>query len=102
MFFGFQHTSGIDFASNYRLRLEQVGLQGLGSVDFSFMGTWTQKYITEPVFGEGSYDCAGYFGATCHPWPCWIRRRAARGRGPCRGCSPAGACFSRVLTTWPS
>jgi iron complex outermembrane receptor protein len=31
----------------------------------SFIGTLMSKYESEPVPGDGSYDCAGYFGNTC-------------------------------------
>ena len=43
-----------------------------GSLGFQFVGTWLHEFITEPVPGLGSYDCAGLFGATCGtPLPEW-------------------------------
>ena len=53
-------TRGIDAKFSYR-----QPLNGLGSLLFSLEGTWTQNLTTTPVPGFGSYDCTGFFGATC-------------------------------------
>ena len=57
--------SGIDFQGDYRLPLENVGAQGMGSVSFHFVGTYllSQKTQISPLVA--SYDCAGLFGPTC-------------------------------------
>jgi outer membrane receptor protein involved in Fe transport len=68
---GFLRTSGIDFESNYRVKLSDLGLWQIGSVDFNFLGTWAQHYIDSPGPGLGSYDCAGLFGTTCGNTPSW-------------------------------
>jgi iron complex outermembrane receptor protein len=45
---------------------------GLGHMDFALAGTYTGSFITEPYTGSGTYDCAGYYGATCNnPLPKW-------------------------------
>ena len=36
-----------------------------GSLDLSFVGTWTDHLTTEPFVGGGTYDCAGLYGPTC-------------------------------------
>jgi outer membrane receptor protein involved in Fe transport len=60
-------TSGLDISMNYNYNIGRYG--GLG---FSFNGTWTEKLVNEPLPGFGSYDCAGFYGATCGtPTPQW-------------------------------
>jgi iron complex outermembrane recepter protein len=58
-------NSGLDFQGDYRLRLEDVGVQGMGSVSFNFVGTYllSQKTQVSPLVAP--YDCAGLFGPTC-------------------------------------
>ena len=64
---GYQWTRGVDFGARYR---QELGT--FGRMDFNFTGTYTASFITEPYAGSGSYDCAGYFGATCNnPQPKW-------------------------------
>jgi iron complex outermembrane recepter protein len=53
-------TKGIDLKGSYR-----VGLPALGSLLLSIEGTRTQNLITTSVPGFGSYDCVGFYGATC-------------------------------------
>lgn len=53
-------TKGIDFKAGYR-----VPLPKLGSLLFGAEGTYLQSLTTTPVPGFGSYDCVGYYGATC-------------------------------------
>lgn len=53
-------TKGIDLKGSYR-----VPLPRLGSLLVSLEGTYTQSLVTTPVPGFGSYDCVGYYGATC-------------------------------------
>lgn len=65
---GSNHTTGFDLGANYRTKLP-----GLGQLDVSFIGTLLTKFEAEPVPGEGTYDCAGYYGTnTCGtPLPKW-------------------------------
>lgn len=64
---GAQSTDGIDMTVNYTLPIDHYG-----SLGFNLIGTWLDKFETTPIPGEGTYDCAGYFGATCGtPMPEW-------------------------------
>ncbi len=69
---GYLSTKGIDVEVNYRLRLSDVGLAGAGSLSFNYIGTWTDDFITQPVTGGSTYDCAGLYGTVCgNPDPHW-------------------------------
>ncbi|MEO8304258.1 MAG: TonB-dependent receptor [Betaproteobacteria bacterium] len=57
---GSQETSGIDFSLNYIWDMPSYG-----SLGFNFIGTYLKEFVTEPVPGLGSYDCAGLYGPTC-------------------------------------
>jgi outer membrane receptor protein involved in Fe transport len=60
-------TSGIDIGANWSGRLGNFA-----AVDFSFIGTWLNELLNEPLPGLGSYDCKGLFGPTCgQPTPEW-------------------------------
>ena len=54
-------TRGFDLKGSYRQQLPQ----GFGSLLFGLEGTKLNTLATTPVAGQGSYDCAGYFGALC-------------------------------------
>ncbi len=58
-------TSGIDFGASYRIHLSDLNLGDHGTVDLNFLGTYTDKYTTEPIAGKGTYDCSGFFGPVC-------------------------------------
>ena len=65
---GYLKTSGIDFEGSYRLRLDDLPYFGdvlrignIGALDFNYNGNYVEHFITEPVPGLGSYDCAGYY-----------------------------------------
>jgi iron complex outermembrane recepter protein len=61
-------TKGLDVAGRYRLEMGPA----LGKVDFSISGTYTKDFNTQPLPGGASFDCAGYWGATCGaPVPLW-------------------------------
>lgn len=63
-------TAGLDIGLDTGMKL-----QGLGRLDLSMLGTMLQKYESEPALGLGTYDCAGYHGATCGtPNPKWRHR----------------------------
>jgi iron complex outermembrane recepter protein len=59
---GQENTSGVDVKATYRQPLPQVG-----SLLFSLEGTYLKSLQTTPLPGGvlGSYDCKGFFGATC-------------------------------------
>jgi outer membrane receptor protein involved in Fe transport len=54
-------TKGVDVKGSYRAPLPA----GFGSLLFGLEGTKLITLATTPVAGQGSYDCAGYFGDTC-------------------------------------
>jgi len=63
-------TSGVDFGLNY-----SYPLAGSGTLAFNFLGTWLNKWEFEPIQGQGTFDCAGFFGPACSqnkgPLPTW-------------------------------
>ncbi|WP_252181170.1 TonB-dependent receptor domain-containing protein, partial [Azospirillum sp. B4] len=69
---GSEETSGIDFNTNYRLDLADLGIEKLGALNFNFTGTYLIDFVTQALPGSDGYDCAGYYGATCStPLPVW-------------------------------
>ncbi|HEX6376884.1 MAG TPA: TonB-dependent receptor [Allosphingosinicella sp.] len=64
---GTLRTRGIDVNASYT-----QPLGGLGSLAFSFVGTYLDKLVVEPLVGVVEYDCAGLFGSSCGtPNPEW-------------------------------
>lgn len=62
-----EKTEGIDIGANYR-----QSLGSMGRLDLSLIGTWLKTFEQEPTPGLGTYDCVGYWGATCGtPIPKW-------------------------------
>jgi outer membrane receptor protein involved in Fe transport len=53
-------TQGIDVQGTYR-----VSMPKLGSLLFSLQGTKTKQLQTTPVANGPSWDCVGFYGATC-------------------------------------
>jgi outer membrane receptor protein involved in Fe transport len=53
-------TKGLDFAAHYRY---DAGL--VGKFSFNLSDTYTTNFETQPITGGSSYNCAGYWGATC-------------------------------------
>lgn len=63
-------TSGLDVSVNYNQSLGRFG-----RLNLNFVGTYLEKFISEPVPGLGDYDCAGLYGNTCGvPNPEWRHR----------------------------
>ncbi|MDB5423675.1 MAG: TonB-dependent receptor [Phenylobacterium sp.] len=62
---GYLKTSGLDVNANYRTDLSDLGMGEMGSLAFNFVGTYTEKYITQTVTGGSTYDCAGLYGVIC-------------------------------------
>ena len=79
---GFFRVAGIEVASNYRYNLAQLGYGNLGRLAFNFVGTYTQHNVTEPIPGQGSFDCAGYYGSTCNGIPRWKSKLRATYQSP--------------------
>jgi iron complex outermembrane receptor protein len=57
---GTVQTKGFDFTAHYLL---DAGVGG--KISFNLTDTYTMNFITQPISGGLSYDCAGYWGATC-------------------------------------
>jgi iron complex outermembrane recepter protein len=65
-------ASGIDFQGDYHLALEDVGVQGMGSLSFHFVGTYQLSNKTQSLVSSPTYDCSGLFGPTCNTFdPVW-------------------------------
>jgi iron complex outermembrane receptor protein len=62
---GSLHTSGVDFAANYRTSLDTFGLPDAGGIAVQLSSTWLDKLEVQPVPGGVTTDCAGYYGALC-------------------------------------
>jgi iron complex outermembrane receptor protein len=62
---GSLHTSGIDFAANYRTSLDTFGLADAGGIALQLSSTWLDKLEVQPVPGGVTTDCAGYYGSLC-------------------------------------
>ncbi|MDB6092151.1 MAG: putative TonB-dependent receptor [Gammaproteobacteria bacterium] len=65
-------TRGVDIDSAYRLRLGEMGRLGnMGRLNFSFVGTYTDKGAVSPQPGA-TYECSGFYGGICQaPLPKW-------------------------------
>ena len=64
---GSLETSGIDVNANY-----VFSMTDWGSLNFAFIGTYLDNFISEPLPGAVKYDCAGLYGTTCGtPAPTW-------------------------------
>jgi len=75
---GWQSAQGIDITSAYKLDIGRAG-----KLDFDFVANYDIKFATEPVPGLGSYNCAGYYGATCGvPAPKWKHKLRGTWRTP--------------------
>lgn len=60
-------TTGLDLGANYSMKLS-----GMGSVGFSFLGTWLKTFEQVDLPGGVKYDCVGLYGPTCGtPLPEW-------------------------------
>ena len=63
-------TDGVDLTLNWTTPIEHYGSAAVG-----WTATYTNEYVTEPIPGLGTYDCAGLFGITCGiPLPKWKSR----------------------------
>ena len=82
---GFLHSSGVDFEANYETDISRGAGEALGSLSFSFQGTWTNHYVIEPIPHAAlkaagvqppySADCAGLFGLVCGTaLPAWRQK----------------------------
>jgi len=62
---GALRTKGIDINAGYRTDLESLGMEGMGGLTLSFVGTWLDELAIQTLPGFDYYDCAGYYGNIC-------------------------------------
>ena len=70
-------TSGVDINANYRFDLDAVGMASMGSMAFTFVGTWLSTLETDNggIAANSKFDCAGFYGSLCGvPNPEWRHR----------------------------
>ncbi|WRH76722.1 MAG: TonB-dependent receptor [Sphingobium sp.] len=59
-------TSGIDINADARFEL------GTNNVRVSLVGNYVDSFVSQPITGGFTYDCAGFYGLTCgNPQPTW-------------------------------
>ncbi|MEX2495740.1 MAG: TonB-dependent receptor [Woeseia sp.] len=64
---GFFEVAGVDLVAGYNMEIGDWG-----GVDFSFRGTWLDKFDQQPVPGSTVEECAGTWGGSCgRPRPEW-------------------------------
>ncbi|WP_334163515.1 TonB-dependent receptor plug domain-containing protein [Phenylobacterium sp.] len=69
---GSLRTKGVDFNVGYRTDLDTFGMENMGGISFSFVGTWLDTLETQPLPGDPAYDCVGLYGTICGiPNPEW-------------------------------
>ncbi|RJT24305.1 TonB-dependent receptor [Chakrabartia godavariana] len=52
-------SAGVDINADYRTTI------GNNKLKWEFVGTYLDKYTSQPITGGFSYDCAGFYGITC-------------------------------------
>jgi len=62
---GSLQTKGIDFNASYRTDLDKLGLENMGGINMTFVGTWLDELKVAPLPGNPAYDCAGLYGTIC-------------------------------------
>ena len=74
-------TKGIDLKVGYRM---DIG--GMGKLGWDLVGTRVSNFLTEPLPGLGTYDCAGYAGQICgSPTPKWRHNLTMNWLSPWQG-----------------
>jgi len=69
---GALRTKGVDINASYRTDLDALGMENMGGITMSFVGTYLDKLQTKPLPGDPYYDCAGLYGTVCGvPAPEW-------------------------------
>ena len=64
---GFFETSGVDFFGSYEMEAGNYGV-----LDFTFRGTWLEKFDQQLTPGAVIENCAGQYASTCgRPRPKW-------------------------------
>ncbi|WP_293905681.1 TonB-dependent receptor [Phenylobacterium sp.] len=69
---GALRTKGIDINASYRTDLDRFGLENMGGITLSFVGTYLDQLKTQVLPGDKFYDCAKLYGTVCGtPNPQW-------------------------------
>ena len=85
---GLLRSRGVDISANYATRVADIGFAGhhlpdMGTVNFSYLATYTDELTTKPLPGGGSYNCRGLFGLTCgQPLPAYKQQFRATWNTP--------------------
>ncbi len=80
---GTQTASGVDVEVNYRLDLDNVGLEGAGGLSFGLIGSYLESFETNFGPGFDTFDCKGQFGLICgNPAPEWKHRLRTTWQSP--------------------
>ncbi|WP_269714741.1 TonB-dependent receptor plug domain-containing protein [Caulobacter sp. NIBR2454] len=79
-------TSGVDLSIDYRLDLANLGMETMGSVNLNMVGTWLDKYETQPLPNSPEadvYECSGLYAGLCgRPRPEWRHKLLASWKSP--------------------
>ncbi|WP_293481276.1 TonB-dependent siderophore receptor [Phenylobacterium sp.] len=62
---GALRTKGVDVNASYRTDLDNFGMENMGGLTFSFVGTWLDELAIQTLPGLPFYDCAGFYGSIC-------------------------------------
>jgi len=62
---GSLRTSGVDFNAGYRTDLDRFGLNDMGGISLSFVGTWLDKLEIQSLPDSDPFDCTGLYGTIC-------------------------------------
>ncbi|MBW8815551.1 MAG: TonB-dependent receptor [Caulobacterales bacterium] len=62
---GALRTKGIDFNASYRTDLDKFGIENMGGITMSFVGTYLKSLETQNLPGDKYFDCAGLYGTIC-------------------------------------
>jgi iron complex outermembrane recepter protein len=53
-------TAGVDVSADYKFDITDES-----SLSLRLSGTYLDKFVTQPITGGSTYDCAGYYGIRC-------------------------------------
>jgi outer membrane receptor protein involved in Fe transport len=62
---GALRTKGFDFNASYRTDLDKFGIENMGGITMSFVGTYLKSLETQNLPGDKYFDCAGLYGTIC-------------------------------------
>jgi outer membrane receptor protein involved in Fe transport len=78
-------VAGVDVQADWRTSLPRVAGRDIGAIVFSLTGTWVESASSQATGTSVSFDCAGFYGATCGtPMPRWRHLAQATWTSPWR------------------